>query len=214
MKPIPSFAYLALVTLLVSSSVAPNSALADSSAAAAGLSPGAVAIEKLTQAGVGEDVIRDYIGQSPAKFNLSAADIVALQSLGVSSQNISAMLNHDGALRSPQPATTLVATNTTAAAASNLSPASLPAPPTDSTAVATSAAVAVPPPQPAPLVEVIPATPAPDYVWAPGYWSWNGGVWIWVGGHWHAPVRPGHVWVHGYWGGHGHHRVWMGGHWR
>ena len=33
---------------------------------------------------------------------------------------------------------------------------------------------------PAPVVEVVPAPPAPGYVWQPGYWSWNGFQYVWV----------------------------------
>lgn len=213
MKTHQQFARVTFLALAALFGVAQNSGLAAASAdTSASLSPGAAAIEKLAQAGVSEDVIRGYIGQCQTCFNLSAADIVALESLGVSSQDISAMLNHDGALRAPAQATALEATNPPAPPPSAANPASPSLASTEPSA-ATATGVA-PPPQPAPLVEVVPVAPAPDYIWAPGYWSWNGGVWIWVGGHWHAPVRPGHVWVHGYWGGHGHHRVWVGGHWR
>ena len=35
---------------------------------------------------------------------------------------------------------------------------------------------------PAPVVEAVPAPPAPGYVWQPGYWSWNGFQYVWVPG--------------------------------
>lgn len=40
------------------------------------------------------------------------------------------------------------------------------------------------PPQPAPLVEVVPAAPAPGYHWVKGHYRWEGNHWAWVPGHW------------------------------
>ena len=59
---------------------------------------------------------------------------------------------------------------------------------------------------PAPQVEVIPASPQPEYVWIGGYWNWVGGQHVWVGGRWMAP-RPGYHWVAHSW-------VRVGGGWR
>jgi hypothetical protein len=42
------------------------------------------------------------------------------------------------------------------------------------------------PPQPAPLVEVVPARPAPEYHWVKGHYVWAGNHWDWVRGHWAA----------------------------
>jgi uncharacterized protein YcfJ len=50
-----------------------------------------------------------------------------------------------------------------------------------------------PPPTP---VDVVVASPGPDYIWVDGEWTWNGG-WVWVGGHWMLPPYPHAVWVHG-----------------
>jgi hypothetical protein len=72
-------------------------------------------------------------------------------------------------------------------------------------------APAVPPPSP--QVEVMPAAPGPDYVWAPGYWGWNGG-WVWIGGGWIVRPHPGAIWVGGHWAWRGRGYVWVGGHWR
>jgi hypothetical protein len=165
------------------------------------MSSGAVEVEKLAQSGVGDEVILSYIGQTQTYFSLTAADIVALKGAGVSSQAVAAMLNHDSALHSQQ------------AAASSTSPAPSTSP-TTSTPPASTTVVVTPPPAPAPQVEVIPASPGPDYIWAPGYWSWSGVVWVWTGGCWRYPVWPGHAWVGGYWSGHGHSHVWVRGHWR
>ena len=42
---------------------------------------------------------------------------------------------------------------------------------------------------PSPQVEVVPVTPGPAYVWAPGYWVWNNSEWQWQAGHWTIPPR-------------------------
>jgi hypothetical protein len=67
---------------------------------------------------------------------------------------------------------------------------------------------------PAPPVEIVTATPGPDYYWVPGYWTWNGGAWIWVSGRW--TIRPWHgaVWIGGRWARHAHGWIWIGGRWR
>lgn len=53
-------------------------------------------------------------------------------------------------------------------------------------AVSLAACVVEParPPQPAPLVEVVPATPAPGYHWVKGHYVWRQGRWEWERGHW------------------------------
>lgn len=40
------------------------------------------------------------------------------------------------------------------------------------------------PPQPEPLVEVMPAAPAPGYHWVKGHYRWEGDRWVWRRGHW------------------------------
>ena len=186
-------------------------------AAPASLPPSAAEVEKLTKSGVGDEIVLSYIKQYPNYYNLSAADIVALKSAGVSSQAVTAMLNHDGALANQQQPPTPVATT---ASPPQIATAPVAATPSSSTVTATAAAptstgtVVVPPtPAPAPQVEVIPVTPGPDYVWTPGYWSWTAGGWIWLGGYWRYPPRPSHVWIGGHWTGHGHSHVWVRGYW-
>lgn len=72
---------------------------------------------------------------------------------------------------------------------------------------------------PAPIVEVLPVCPGPEFVWIPGYWYWNNN-WLWVRGCWvnrpwpnamwlhgqwiNHPYRGGHIWNNGYWGNPGH----------
>ncbi len=53
-------------------------------------------------------------------------------------------------------------------------------------AAALSACVVEParPPRPEPIVEVVPATPAPGYHWVKGHYRWEGDHWAWVHGHW------------------------------
>jgi YXWGXW repeat-containing protein len=67
---------------------------------------------------------------------------------------------------------------------------------------------------PAPAIEVVPAPPAPGYVWQPGYWSWNGVQYVWVPGVYVAPPFVHAVWVPGRWVRHGGGWVWAAGHWR
>lgn len=82
---------------------------------------------------------------------------------------------------------------------------------------------------PAPVVEVVPAAPAPNWHWVPGHWAWRDGNWHWMAGHYvaapvppmpapvvelvPAPPSPAHVWIRGhwYWGERGW--VWARGSW-
>jgi hypothetical protein len=52
---------------------------------------------------------------------------------------------------------------------------------------------------PAPMQEAVPVAPAPNYVWAPGYWYWYGADYSWVPGRWLAP-QPGYYYVGARWG--------------
>ena len=208
---------LVVVTLLpplTGFSQTANPPTASQPSARSNLSPDASDVAKLAQSGVGDDVIRAFIAQSQSYYNLSAADIAALKAAGVSSQAVTKMLDHDGALRAQQASASLPASTPSSAQVATR--------PSDTTTSSTAAAnppsahttVVVQSATPPPQVEVVPVSPGPDYLWTPGSWSWNGGAWIWIGGHWHYPVRPGHVWIGGYWGGHGRGRAWVGGHWR
>ncbi len=207
------FAVVAMILLPPITALAQTTNAAVAPTIPPGLTPAAAEVAKLAKSGVGDTVILAFIAQSHAYYNLSADNLTALKTAGVSSPVMTAMLNHDRALQTPS-ASSSANTSAPASAAS-------PSPPADSgsEAVASDATPApseavVAPPPPAPQVEAIPVSPGPDYVWTPGYWSWNGGVWIWMGGYWHYPVRPGQVWVGGHWNGRGHARVWVGGHWR
>lgn len=58
-----------------------------------------------------------------------------------------------------------------------------------------------------------PPPPAPDYVWAPGYWYWEGGRHVWMRGH-YLPPNPGHAWMADHWEHRGDHWHYEPGRWR
>ncbi|WP_255653997.1 YXWGXW repeat-containing protein [Corallococcus sp. EGB] len=66
---------------------------------------------------------------------------------------------------------------------------------------------------PALRVESQPPAPAPDYVWAPGYWYWGANGYEWVSGTWMEPPRPGLVFVSPHWVRRGPSWVFVGGGW-
>src|SRR5215471_121725 len=82
---------------------------------------------------------------------------------------------------------------------------------------------------PAPIVEVVPATPGAGYAWVPDHWVWRDGAWFWVKGH-HirgvvaampAPIvevvparpSPAHYWVKGHYGWEKGRWAWHAGVW-
>jgi hypothetical protein len=73
-----------------------------SPAATVSLSPGAAEVVRLSESGVGEDVITAYIQGSQSLFNLSADDILYLKDVGLTSPVVTAMLSHDTSLRNRQ----------------------------------------------------------------------------------------------------------------
>lgn len=63
------------------------------------------------------------------------------------------------------------------------------------------------------IVEPIPVSPGPDFIWVGGAWVWNG-QWVWEHGRWARPPHPGAVWVpHRYEVRNGRH-VFIRGGWR
>jgi len=66
---------------------------------------------------------------------------------------------------------------------------------------------------PAARVEVIPASPGPRYIWAPGYWRWAGHQHVWVGGR-YMLRREGYRWVNPYWRSYGGRWHYYRGYWR
>ena len=65
------------------------------------LSPPAADVVKLVQSGTTDQVILGYIQNSQTPYNLSADAVLYLKDLGVSSQVITAMLNHDKSTSGP-----------------------------------------------------------------------------------------------------------------
>jgi hypothetical protein len=67
---------------------------------------------------------------------------------------------------------------------------------------------------PAPVAEVIPVAPGPDFFWIGGRWQWNG-RWVWVNGHFdrHPHYHPGAYWENGHWDNYHGRYVWREGHW-
>jgi hypothetical protein len=62
------------------------------------LSPAAAEVVRLAESGVGDDVVVSYIQNSKSAFGLTADHILYLKDLGVSTESITAMLNHDKAV--------------------------------------------------------------------------------------------------------------------
>jgi hypothetical protein len=186
---------VAMLPLLAGFSQTVNPSTAPQANAPATLPSSADEVVRLAQSGVGDQVVLAFIGQSQSYYNLSGADITALKNAGVSSQVLTAMLDHDGALHAQAQSSSPVAATAVAPQPTVTQPGVVSA-----TAIAnqTPATTLVTQSELPPLqVEVVPISPGPDYVWDPGWWSWNGGAWFWIGGRWHYPVRPGHVWFKG-----------------
>jgi len=68
---------------------------------------------------------------------------------------------------------------------------------------------------PAPINEVVPVAPGPEFFWIGGHWHWNRG-WVWVGGRFerHPHFHPGASWDPGHWDRRANGWVWREGHWR
>lgn len=66
---------------------------------------------------------------------------------------------------------------------------------------------------PAPIVEYVPVSPYPGYVWIGGFWGWRGG-WYWNAGHYARPPARGAEWVSGGWVRGARGWSWHGGRWR
>jgi len=68
---------------------------------------------------------------------------------------------------------------------------------------------------PAPIAELAPIAPGPEFFWIGGHWHWNRG-WVWVHGRYdrHPHFHPGAGWDPGHWDRRGNNWVWHEGHWR
>ena len=80
------------------------------------------------------------------------------------------------------------------------------------TVTAPSEVVTVAPPANPPLAPMV-ASPGPQYVYMPGYWSWQQGQWVWIRGSWVVPPQPKATWVPGKWVHKGHGYIWVSGYW-
>src|SRR5438128_2292391 len=89
----------AMLPLLTGFSQTVDPSATSAAKAPASLPSSADEVVRLAQSGVGDRVVLAFIGQSHSYYNLSGADITALKNVGVSSQVLTAMLDHDGALR-------------------------------------------------------------------------------------------------------------------
>jgi len=65
----------------------------------ANISPAAAEVVRLSESGVGDDVVLAYVQNSQTRFDLSADAILYLKDLGIPSQVVSAMLNRDSAFQ-------------------------------------------------------------------------------------------------------------------
>jgi hypothetical protein len=63
------------------------------------------------------------------------------------------------------------------------------------------------------MVETIPSSPGPEYVWVGGSWAWHG-RWVWEHGRWGRPPHPGAMWVANRYEYRNGHRVFIRGSWR
>src|SRR5436190_19147067 len=180
---------VAMTPLLAGFSQTVNPSTTSAAKAPAILPSSADEVVRLAQSGVSDQVVLAFIGQSHSYYNLSGADITALKNVGVSSQVLTAMLDHDGALRAQAQSSSPVAATEVAQQPTVTQPGAVSATAiANQTPTTTVVTQSEPPP---PEVEFVPISPGPDYLWSPGWWSWNGGAWIWIGGRWHYPVRPG-----------------------
>jgi len=68
---------------------------------------------------------------------------------------------------------------------------------------------------PALPVYVQPQAPAPNYIWAPGYWAYDSffADYYWVPGTWVVAPTPGYLWTPGYWYWNSGQYVYSDGYW-
>ena len=160
----------AMLLLIASFLFMPAWALTGQQSAAPRTSKATSDVLRLAAAGVGDDILLTYVQSYKSDFHLDADDIIALKGAKVGSSVVQAMLAHDAALD--------------AASGTTTAPTSAPLNPNPSAGAA-------------PLTEIVPMAPGPDYYWVPGYWSWENGSRIWIYGGW---------WPYGYIRVHHHRR--------
>lgn len=127
-------------------------------------------VKSMSQAGISAEVIINQLRSTHTGFRLSPGDIIDLRNAGVADTVVNFMI---GTASDPYAVVSGVP----------------PLPPV----------VVVDDGPPPPVAEtILPAPPAPGYVWISGDWQWTG-RWVWVGGHWSQPPRPHATWIAGYW---------------
>src|SRR5271167_790368 len=77
----------------------PGAPAAPQAATAPQVSPPAAEVIKLASSGVGDDVVLAYIRNSQGVFELNADQLLYLKDIGLSPQVITAMLDHDNAIK-------------------------------------------------------------------------------------------------------------------
>ncbi|MGZ4972178.1 MAG: hypothetical protein ACXWIU_02140 [Limisphaerales bacterium] len=177
-----------------SATVQTPAATVSTPAAPSDLAIGVTQVLKLQQAGIGKEVLLNYVHNSDLSFNLRADDIVYLHNVGVPEEVISAMMS--------KPRSTIVVTET-------------PAPVQQQQPQTTM----VNPPNPTPVVTQPPVVySSPTYVYDYPYYPYYGGSYYYGppislnfgfgwGSHWGGGWHGGHGgWGGGGWhGGGGHH---------
>jgi hypothetical protein len=63
------------------------------------------------------------------------------------------------------------------------------------------------------IVEKVPPSRGPNWVWDPGHYVWRGGHYVWVHGQYIKRPHPGANWVPGHYDKRGPGYVWIQGHW-
>jgi hypothetical protein len=71
-----------------------------------------------------------------------------------------------------------------------------------------------PPPGPPPGQQIIPAAPAPNALWIPGYWSYDGYRYTWAVGHWEIPPPNARSYVAAHWENRGNGFAFVEGYWQ
>src|ERR1043166_465605 len=98
---------LPLFTCLSQPQVAPSPSgpeqAPSTSAAPADLSSNVAEVVRLSESGVGDEVVLAFIQNSKASYGLTADHVLYLRDMGLSSAVITAMMNHDGAVRTQPP---------------------------------------------------------------------------------------------------------------
>lgn len=78
----------------------------------------------------------------------------------------------------------------------------------------TRAVEEAPPAPPAPLVDNVTPSLAPNALWVPGYWDFNGNGYTWTAGHWEIPPPASTTYVAAHWENRPEGNVFVRAYWR